>query len=465
MGTVHLGRLRGAEGFSRVVAIKCLRPEFADDTEHVTMFIDEALMASRIRHSNVVPTLDVCRSGRELWIVMEYIAGESLARLARSGPLPPEIALAIMQDVLAGLEGAHLATDASGVPLGLVHRDVSPQNIIIGVDGVARVVDFGIAKARNRSSVTREGEFKGKIAYAAPEVVQGMPATERADVYATAVTLWEALVGRRLFVGENESTVLYDVLERVPPLVSVAAPHVGTAFDAVLARALAKDPLERFASAREMLDALETCGGCNPAPAGKVARLLETTATDSLRARAEIVRAFEAGQRSDDPRHDGQVDLATRTVVTPLDPAGGQTPSGTVRLLTRPAASPGPVGRSKLVIVAAAAVGVTLLAAGGIGVRLATRTHASAVAPAASSEGPSAPASDPPPPESSVAAAAPLSAAAPPPAASAASPLPSHRRPPVSTSQGRRPAPGASCDPPFTVDAHGDKQYKPECFR
>ncbi|MBX3187244.1 MAG: protein kinase [Labilithrix sp.] len=452
MGTVHVGRIRGAEGFSRVVAIKCLRAELAGDAEHVTMFIDEARMASRIRHANVVPTLDVCRSGGDLWIVMEYVAGESLARLMEAGPIEPAIAIAIFHDALSGLDGAHGATDASGAPLGLVHRDVSPQNVLVGVDGVARIVDFGIAKAQNRASVTRSGEYKGKFGYAPPEVVQGKKATVRSDVYSAGVTLWEALVGKRLFVGDNDATVLYDMLEWIPTPVSVAAPHVGAAFDAVVARALEKDPDKRFASAREMLDALEACA--KRAGARDVARALSGAAGDSLAERAELVRAFEEGRES----------VAPPTMRDPA-PAGqvtavmGETPSGTVRMAP-PRAAP-PRRAPWIVPVAVAGALVALLSISGAVIRM--RMHGSPAPQmtekAADEAKPAAPKApiEPAPAPSSASVAEP----APTPASSAsAAPRPrSGPKPP-------RPAASTkSCQPPFTVDAFGDKHYKPECFQ
>ena len=167
MATVHYGRLLGPVGFSRTVAIKRLRPQFARDQEFVAMFVDEARLAARIRHPNVVPTLDVVATDGELYLVMDYVQGESLSRLLRAsrakGSIPTDVVSAIFCGALHGLHAAHEATDEHGKPLGLVHRDVSPQNILVGVEGIPRVLDFGVAMAAGRAQATGQGRIKGKL--------------------------------------------------------------------------------------------------------------------------------------------------------------------------------------------------------------------------------------------------------------------------------------------------------------
>ena len=205
MAVVHFGRLLGPVGFSRPVAIKRLHPQLAREPNVRAMFIDEARLASRIRHPNVVPTLDVVTDGGDLLLVMEYVHGESLQQLLRAvrkrgEPVPLRITLAVMTAVLHGLHAAHEATTETGQALNVVHRDVSPQNIMVGVDGVARVLDFGIARATVRLENTREGIVKGKLAYMAPEQLGGVVVDRRAAVYAATVVLWEMLTGKRLFV-------------------------------------------------------------------------------------------------------------------------------------------------------------------------------------------------------------------------------------------------------------------------
>jgi serine/threonine protein kinase len=201
MATVHIGRLRGSAGFARTVAIKRPHPQYARDPEFVAMFVDEARLAARIHHPNVVSTLDVVAREGELFLVMEYVQGESLSRLVhlarqRRERVPEPMVASIVAGVLHGLHAAHEARGEGGELLGLVHRDVSPQNVLVGTDGVARVLDFGVAKAAGRIHTTRNGELKGKLAYMSPEQLCG-EVTRMTDVYAAGVVLWEALAGAR----------------------------------------------------------------------------------------------------------------------------------------------------------------------------------------------------------------------------------------------------------------------------
>jgi eukaryotic-like serine/threonine-protein kinase len=228
MATVHLGKLRGEVGFTRTVAIKRLHPQFSTDPEFRAMFLEEARLASRIRHPNVVSVIDVVEDGSELLLVMEYILGEPLGRLlqaanAKGQRVPPSIAVAFALDLLAGLQAAHRATDETGENLGIVHRDVSPQNLVVGADGIARVLDFGIAKAANSASATQEGQVKGKLAYMAPEQLEGMH-SQLTDLYAAGIVLWETLAGRRLFLGKSEGQTVANVLAANVEPASLMAP-------------------------------------------------------------------------------------------------------------------------------------------------------------------------------------------------------------------------------------------------
>src|SRR5262249_52297267 len=237
------GRLVGPAGFSRTVAIKRLHPQFAKDPDFCSMFLDEARLASRIQHPNAVATLDVVVLEGELFLVMEYVAGDSLARLLRAhratgAAVPLRIASTIMIGVLNGLHAAHEATSEHGEPLGLVHRDVSPQNVMVGLDGVPRVIDFGVSRAAGRSHVTREGHIKGKISYMAPEQIRGQAMDRRVDVYAASVVLWETLVGRALFRGENEAMTFAKVMEGVIEPPSHLRPDVPRAIDEIVMRGL-----------------------------------------------------------------------------------------------------------------------------------------------------------------------------------------------------------------------------------
>ena len=212
MATVHIGELLGPEGFTRTVAIKMPHAAFASDPAFVSMFVDEARIAARVRHRNVVSVLDIVREGDHLFLVMDYIDGAALSRLrdrarSRGAVVPVEIASAIMTGVLQGLHAAHEAMDEHGNPLSIVHRDVSPQNILVGADGVPVVADFGIAKAAGRSQVTRDGQIKGKAKYMSPEQLSGQPVDRRTDVYSASVVLWELLTAEALFGGDSPATM------------------------------------------------------------------------------------------------------------------------------------------------------------------------------------------------------------------------------------------------------------------
>jgi serine/threonine protein kinase len=295
MATVHYGRLLGPVGFSRTVAIKRLHPQFARDQEFVAMFVDEARLAARIRHPNVVPTLDVVATDGELFLVMDYVQGESLSRLLRAshakGPIPIAVTSAIFCGALHGLHAAHEATDEQGNPLGLVHRDVSPQNILVGAEGIARVLDFGVAKAAGRVQTTGRGRIKGKLSYLAPEQIDGT-VTRQTDLFSTAVALWEVLTGQRLFQGQEPSDVIRTILacKIEPP--SKYAPDLPPGVDAVVMRALERDPQNRYATAREMAMALEGCLGL--ASPTQVGAWVELVAHEALARRAAIVAEIES---------------------------------------------------------------------------------------------------------------------------------------------------------------------------
>jgi serine/threonine-protein kinase len=266
MATVYLGRALGAAGFQRLVAIKCLHPHVAADEEFVTMFMDEARLAARIRHPNVVPTLDLSNGEDGLFLVMEYVEGDGLLSLLRNAVrtqtrMPVPVALRIALDTLQGLHAAHELTGDRGEPLRLVHRDISPHNILVGVDGIARITDFGIARAEERLGVTRDGQVKGKLAYMAPEQTSGNPVDRRADLFSTGVVLWECLAGKRLFQGQNDGEVLRNLLVNPIPRLRDVSPDLPAALDEVCARALSRDPDERFATAAQFADALEEAGG------------------------------------------------------------------------------------------------------------------------------------------------------------------------------------------------------------
>ncbi len=273
------------------MAIKRLHPQFAKDPEFVTMFLDEARLAARIRHPNVVATLDVVATDGELFLVMDYVQGESLARLVRRRNVAPRIVASIVCGALHGLHAAHEARDERGEPLDIVHRDVSPQNILVGVDGTARVLDFGVAKASGRAHSTRDGHIKGKIAYMAPEQFRGQ-VTRQTDVYASAIVTWEALTGKRLFSGGDEMEILAKALAGNVAKPSSIMPDLPPGFDDVVMRGLAVDPRRSLGDgARDGAGARAMCGIASPTEVGV---WVDSLARESLSKRSVSVNEIEA---------------------------------------------------------------------------------------------------------------------------------------------------------------------------
>jgi len=298
MATVHYGRLLGPVGFSRTVAIKRLHPQFAQDPQFVTMFLDEARLAGRIRHPNVVATLDVVATENEIFLVMDYVHGESLARVlrevsARQAQVPLPIALRIATDVLQGLHAAHEARDERGAPLNIVHRDISPQNILLGVDGMARLVDFGVAKASGQGQTTRDGHIKGKLGYMAPEQLRGRTVTRQTDVHAFAIVFWEMLTARRMFSGATEADTIAMVVQHEYEPASKSVPGLKPEVDAVVKKGLAESLPERYATARDMCLALEACGEI--ASTMQVADWVQGQVHELLETRTQVVSSIESG--------------------------------------------------------------------------------------------------------------------------------------------------------------------------
>jgi serine/threonine protein kinase len=297
MASVHLARLSGSEGFSRVVAVKRMHQHFAENPEFKRMFSAEARMAARIRHPNVVPTLDVLVDRNELVIVMDYVHGESLQTLvkaasSKSAPVPIPVLSAVMVSVLHGLHAAHEARDESGKPLGIIHRDVSPHNVLVGADGVARVLDFGVAKAIHAHQDTDPGRLKGKFSYMAPEVIRGEPGTRKADVFSAAVVTWELITGRKLFAGATDQERMYQILGGVYPMPSSLRADVPAALDRIVMKGLRPDPNARYASATEM--AIELERETSLASSRVVGEWVTELAGATLEQRAELIHEIEA---------------------------------------------------------------------------------------------------------------------------------------------------------------------------
>ena len=267
MADVFLAVSRTTSGFEKLAVIKRLRTDLGDDADEVAhfrgMFWDEAKLAMLLNHPNVVQTHDAFEDGKALFIVMEYVEGQSLNHvlheLTRQGKrLSPVHAALILSEVLAGLHYAHELRGLNGEPLDIVHRDVSPQNILVSYDGHVKLLDFGVAQSATRSTTTRANMLKGKARYMAPEqvVAKGAKLDRRCDVYAAGVVLWELLARRKMVEGTKLVDQLVNVVKADPERLSVVAPDVDSELDAIVHKALAREPGERFETAQAMRDAL-----------------------------------------------------------------------------------------------------------------------------------------------------------------------------------------------------------------
>jgi eukaryotic-like serine/threonine-protein kinase len=509
MASVHLGRMLGPAGFNKTIAIKRLHPHIARDPEFVSMFLDEARVAARIQHPNVVATLDIVPMEGEVFLVLDYVQGESLSHLLkavriRNERVHPRIMASIMVNALHGLHAAHEATDEHGRPLGIVHRDVSPQNILVGIDGVARVLDFGVAKAAGRLQSTRDGQLKGKIAYMAPEQIRGTEVDRRTDVYAAAVVLWEGLSGQRLVHGLNEGQVLGMVLAGNFPPPSSIAPDLA-AYDAAVMRGLEADPRRRYPTAREMAIVVERNIGV--ASSFEVAEWVQSVGAETLAIRAARVREMEstsAVRVSLDDEHAPSVVhsersnpafdrsrsgiTATGAASAPHPPApaqqyGGYAPAAPPPLPGSQPAWPEPqayviqsvpISRTKLVVLSVVASGLMGLLM--IAVALLLRGKPSqgpqpAAAPPVSATAQPSRVLDVPPvavagEETKPPQADPPASEAPAPSAAVAEKPPPAKtaRPPATGGGTPVKPPPQRCDPPFYVDSSGIKHIKPECM-
>jgi eukaryotic-like serine/threonine-protein kinase len=265
MGVVYLARHAGEAGFQRLFAIKLMHAHLAEERMFVDMLRDEARIAAHIHHPNVVPIVDFGQDEGLYYAVMEYIDGCSFsALLGRNRQARPAgLVVPVLIDALEGLHAAHTLNTLEGTELKLVHRDVSPQNILVGADGIGRITDFGIAKAETRITSTQPGIRKGKISYMAPEQIQedGEHVDHRADVFAAGAVLWGALTGGSLFRGASDGATLHAILHKAVPPPSEAGLKPPAVFDAICLRALERNPDKRFQSALEMAEALRDALG------------------------------------------------------------------------------------------------------------------------------------------------------------------------------------------------------------
>ncbi|MGH7439826.1 MAG: serine/threonine protein kinase [Polyangiaceae bacterium] len=261
MASVWIARQTGKHGFEKLVAIKTILPKYAADARFQQMFLDEARIASRIEHPNVAQILDVGEQHETTYLVMEYVDGDSLSSLQRAlqkkeMSFPHGAVLRMMAEVCGGLHAAHELRNDDGGLLGVVHRDVSPQNVLVSSKGIAKLIDFGIAKARDRlAGDTNADTLKGKVRYMAPEQAQGHTVDRRADVWAVGAILYHCLAGKPPFDGENDMQTLLMLTSGKPPPPLPQSVHPSVA--AVVARALTTPPDRRYATAAEMQVALQ----------------------------------------------------------------------------------------------------------------------------------------------------------------------------------------------------------------
>jgi serine/threonine-protein kinase len=430
MAAVHFGRLVGPAGFARTVAVKRLHPELAEDRDAVAMLIEEARLAAHLHHPNVAATLDVVIDKDSAYVIMDYVHGESLARLLRASKhkgLPkPGVVASILSGALRGLHAAHEARSERGEPLEIIHRDVSPQNVLIGVDGMSRLIDFGIAKARIHTT-TLDGRLKGKLSYLAPEQVRGGRATRRTDIYSAGVVLWEALTGRRLFDGDCPGAITEQILLGWIDPPSKHVTEVSEALDRVALRALESDPSRRFSTAEEMAKALELAEP--PATIADVGAWVVAIAGDTFAERETLLRAIEEseGSRSRSP---------ARRVAVFAGLAALLSGAPAIALYARSS------GHANANAIAAATP-----AAGH------TSAPPAAIAPTQAAISP----------ENPVRAAAPLAEAF----GVSVDPLPQTARVPRRSRKvlASTPSPALDCDPPYSATPDGIRIYKRECLR
>lgn len=461
MAAVYLARLHGPMGFSRSVAVKSLHPAFCQDPHFVSMLLDEARLASRVSHPNVVGVVDLSADRGELQLVLDYVHGASLREILDgcTAPVPVPVAVSVVHDVLEGLHAAHEARGPGGSLLGLVHRDVSPHNALVGVDGIARISDFGIAKAAWRTQSTRDGQLKGKLAYMAPEQLEEGPVDRRADLFAVSIVLWELLAGKRLFDLENPAQHLARLHGFVPPDPSCLRADVPPALAEVIVRGLSARPDGRFSTAQEMLECL--VAACALPHRRVVAAWVLDNAEALVQERSALLDA-----RDSEP--------GTTTPSPSNAPAGYRTSPEDSTAVIESSSVPQPV--IGLPLRASAGLrSFALLAAAAVTVGVAALLLRSPELPAASAPGPSA---TPPANASALVATSPLSATPPnadsPRAEPSASIAPEPTaRPTLPARQASRPAPSSrkvpsspnpGCAPPYFFDGAGVKIYKPECI-
>ena len=360
--SIFLARQPGAAGFNKLVCLKTLLPERASDADFVRMFLDEARLAARLHHPNCVQIYDLGRVDNVYYISMEYIFGETLWNLLTTvtrlkTPLPPAHVAAIVANVCDGLHHAHELKDKSGKAFNLVHRDVSPQNVMVGFEGQTKVVDFGIAKAETDRPPTVAGIVKGKFSYMSPEQITGNPVDRRSDIYSLGIVMFECLASRRLYRGDTPEEIARLILEHRAPRLRDVVPDIPEALDDICARALSRQPTRRFQSAlamamaiREYLDSIRFNGNANA-----IARLMEDRFGEVVARRRDAYESALTGDYDESSLFEAMGAKPVRRIDLFSDDAGPVllpdavhdepptrpvTPSGVIRTLPDPASQP-----------------------------------------------------------------------------------------------------------------------------
>jgi serine/threonine-protein kinase len=295
MANLYLAKFASRDGFEKMVAIKRIHEHLSDEKMFIEMFVDEARLAARISHPNVAQVIELDYIDASHFIAMEYVEGESLAALLRRTRPKPALCARIVANAAAGLHAAHELRGRDGKLLNVVHRDVSPHNILISYDGAVKVVDFGVARARGNLQITAAGTLKGKFGYMSPEQVQSGEMDRRADIFALGIVLFESTTRRRLFKGEDEQGTMAKVLRcEVPPPSTIREEYPET-LEKIVLKALRPDPEDRYQTAEEMQLALEAymMETGMPVLPSAVARLMKEIFPDNMAEKELVLRQFE----------------------------------------------------------------------------------------------------------------------------------------------------------------------------
>jgi eukaryotic-like serine/threonine-protein kinase len=326
MAEIFLGRAQSIEGIERPVAIKRVLPSLTRKKQFMSMFLDEARLSMQLTHANIVQVFDVGRASGTIFIVMEYVDGYNLRRLfqrasERGFKVPVEIACHLVIEVCKGLTHAHEKVGRDDRHLKIVHRDLSPPNILVSRSGEVKITDFGLAKALTQATVTDPGIVKGKFSYLSPEAAEGQQVDHRADIFALGICLWELLANRRLFLGADDAATVELVREAEIPSLTTLNPGVTEEFERLVQRSLARDPHRRFTSAAEFGDAVANYLFANS---------LKVTSYDLAKMVARLFSSSPAGEESAEERIDSMIreEIANQSVIrqSPSRAADGSQP-------------------------------------------------------------------------------------------------------------------------------------------